>query len=263
MAVKLGPVGMQFLVDVKLLERDDGGPRGEAQPERARHARQGRGRGHGRLPADRPRRRRHPGRDGHRPAVLRPGGPARAALVVQDVSNKLVNQFADCIKAQLSAPPEQAAKAVRAGAEADLRVLPDAGALVARSNESSAVETADRGGGGVKHITVTVNGVRHEADVEERELLVYFLREGLGLHGHQRRLRHLVVRGLHGPSRRRVGQVAAPCWPFRPTGREVTTIEGLADQRRDAPDADRLPGAPRAPVRLLHARDDHGGGRAS
>ena len=35
----------------------------------------------------------------------------------------------------------------------------------------------------MKHITVTVNGVRREADVEERELLVYFLREGLGLTG--------------------------------------------------------------------------------
>jgi carbon-monoxide dehydrogenase small subunit len=35
----------------------------------------------------------------------------------------------------------------------------------------------------VKHISVTVNGVRREADVEERELLVYFLREGLGLTG--------------------------------------------------------------------------------
>jgi aerobic carbon-monoxide dehydrogenase small subunit len=35
----------------------------------------------------------------------------------------------------------------------------------------------------VKRISVTVNGVRHEADVEERELLVYFLREGLGLTG--------------------------------------------------------------------------------
>jgi hypothetical protein len=29
------------------------------------------------------------------------------------VSNKLVNQFADCLKAQLSAPPEQAAEAVK------------------------------------------------------------------------------------------------------------------------------------------------------
>jgi carbon-monoxide dehydrogenase small subunit len=35
----------------------------------------------------------------------------------------------------------------------------------------------------VRRITVTVNGVRHEADVEERQLLVYFLREGLGLTG--------------------------------------------------------------------------------
>jgi len=35
----------------------------------------------------------------------------------------------------------------------------------------------------VRRITVTVNGVRHEADVEERELLVYFLREGLNLTG--------------------------------------------------------------------------------
>ena len=32
-------------------------------------------------------------------------------------------------------------------------------------------------------IAVTVNGVRHEADVEPRTLLVYFLRETLGLTG--------------------------------------------------------------------------------
>ena len=35
----------------------------------------------------------------------------------------------------------------------------------------------------MRRITVTVNGVRHEADVEERELLVYFLRQGLNLTG--------------------------------------------------------------------------------
>ncbi len=35
----------------------------------------------------------------------------------------------------------------------------------------------------MKRITVTVNGVRHEREVEERELLVHFLREGLGLTG--------------------------------------------------------------------------------
>ena len=32
-------------------------------------------------------------------------------------------------------------------------------------------------------VSVTVNGVRHEADVEPRTLLVYFLREHLGLTG--------------------------------------------------------------------------------
>jgi aerobic carbon-monoxide dehydrogenase small subunit len=35
----------------------------------------------------------------------------------------------------------------------------------------------------VRRITVTVNGARHEADVEERDLLVYFLRDALGLTG--------------------------------------------------------------------------------
>jgi carbon-monoxide dehydrogenase small subunit len=35
----------------------------------------------------------------------------------------------------------------------------------------------------VRHISVTVNGARREADVEPRQLLVYFIRETLGLTG--------------------------------------------------------------------------------
>jgi len=35
----------------------------------------------------------------------------------------------------------------------------------------------------LRHVSVTVNGVRREADVEPRQLLVYFLRETLGLTG--------------------------------------------------------------------------------
>jgi aerobic carbon-monoxide dehydrogenase small subunit len=35
----------------------------------------------------------------------------------------------------------------------------------------------------VTHVSITVNGSRHEADVEPRTLLVYFLREQLGLTG--------------------------------------------------------------------------------
>ena len=34
-----------------------------------------------------------------------------------------------------------------------------------------------------QHISVTVNGERHEADVEPRLLLVHFLRDDLGLTG--------------------------------------------------------------------------------
>src|SRR5262249_22584178 len=37
--------------------------------------------------------------------------------------------------------------------------------------------------GGLKHIAVTVNGALREAEVEPRQLLVYFLREQLGLTG--------------------------------------------------------------------------------
>jgi carbon-monoxide dehydrogenase small subunit len=37
--------------------------------------------------------------------------------------------------------------------------------------------------GGVRRIAVTVNGERREAEVEPRQLLVYFLREQLGLTG--------------------------------------------------------------------------------
>ena len=35
----------------------------------------------------------------------------------------------------------------------------------------------------LRHISVTVNGTRHEADVEPRQLLVYFIRETLHLTG--------------------------------------------------------------------------------
>jgi carbon-monoxide dehydrogenase small subunit len=38
-------------------------------------------------------------------------------------------------------------------------------------------------GGGVRRIAVTVNGERRDAEVEPRQLLVYFLREQLGLTG--------------------------------------------------------------------------------
>jgi len=113
MAVKLGPVGMQFLVDVKMLERDDAGGRVRLGVS----GRDTRGKG---------------GAEGTVDSTLidLPGGGTRVDMdtdlrfsgqvaqlgrpgVVQDVSNKLVGQFAECIRAQLSASPEAAAAAMR------------------------------------------------------------------------------------------------------------------------------------------------------
>lgn len=112
MAVKLGPVGMQFLVDVRLLDRDDASHRVSL----GLSGRDTRGKG---------------GAEGRVDSVLSPAGAGGTRVematdlrfsgqvaqlgrpgVVQDVSNKLVDQFAECIKAQLSASPEVAAAAV-------------------------------------------------------------------------------------------------------------------------------------------------------
>lgn len=112
MGVKLGPVGMQFLVDVALLDRDDAA----YSVRLGVSGRDTRGKG---------------GADGTVDSVLSPaaGGGTRVEMVtdlrfsgqvaqlgrpgvVQGVSNTLVDQFAECIKAQLSASPEAAAAAV-------------------------------------------------------------------------------------------------------------------------------------------------------
>lgn len=111
MGVKLGPVSLQFLVDVTLLERDES----SNTVTLGVSGRDTRGKG---------------GADGTVVSVLTPEGTGtRVAMqtdlrfsgqvaqlgrpgVVQDVSNKLVDQFAACIKAQLSTEPAAAAAAV-------------------------------------------------------------------------------------------------------------------------------------------------------
>ena len=79
----------------------------------------------------------------------------------------------------------------------------------------------------MRRITVTVNGVRREADVEERELLVYFLREGLGLTGTNvgcdTSSCGACTVHLDGESVKSCTVLAVQA-----DGAEVTTIEGLA-----------------------------------
>jgi aerobic-type carbon monoxide dehydrogenase small subunit (CoxS/CutS family) len=79
----------------------------------------------------------------------------------------------------------------------------------------------------VRRVAITVNGVRHEAEVEARELLVYFLREHLGLTGTNVGCDTTTCGActvlLDGRSVK-----ACTLLAVQADGREVTTIEGLA-----------------------------------
>jgi aerobic-type carbon monoxide dehydrogenase small subunit (CoxS/CutS family) len=85
----------------------------------------------------------------------------------------------------------------------------------------------EQGRGSVRRVAVTVNGVRHEAEVEPRELLVYFLREQLGLTGTNVGCDTTTCGActvlLDGRSVK-----ACTVLAVQADGREVTTIEGLA-----------------------------------
>ena len=79
----------------------------------------------------------------------------------------------------------------------------------------------------MRRISVTVNGVPREADVEERDLLVYFLRDGLGLTGTNVGCDTTVCGActvhVDGESVKSCNLLAVQV-----DGAEVTTIEGLA-----------------------------------
>ena len=77
------------------------------------------------------------------------------------------------------------------------------------------------------HVSVTVNGTRREADVEPRTLLVYFLRETLGLTGTNVGCDTSTCGActvhVDGQSVKSCTMLAAQA-----DGREVTTSEGMA-----------------------------------
>jgi carbon-monoxide dehydrogenase small subunit len=79
-----------------------------------------------------------------------------------------------------------------------------------------------------KHISVTVNGAAHEADVEPRLLLVHFLRDTLGLTG-----THVGCDTSNGGACtvHVDGESAKSCTMLavQADGRSIKTIEGMAD----------------------------------
>jgi aerobic carbon-monoxide dehydrogenase small subunit len=80
----------------------------------------------------------------------------------------------------------------------------------------------------VKHIAITVNGNRHEVDVEPRELLVYVLRERLGMTGTNV---GCDTSSCGACTIHLDGEAVKSCTMLavQADGRSVTTIEGLAN----------------------------------
>ena len=80
----------------------------------------------------------------------------------------------------------------------------------------------------LEHVTVTVNGTAHEADVEPRLLLVHFLRDTLGLTGTHTGCdtSNCGACTVHVD-----GRSAKSCTMLavQADGRSITTIEGIAD----------------------------------
>ena len=111
-------------------------------------------------------------------------------------------------------------------------------------------------------VSITVNGAEHALDVEPRELLVYVLRERLGLTGTNVGCDTSCCGActvlLDGESVK-----SCTLLGVQADGHEITTIEGLGDERGDAPRPGGVPRAARPPVRLLHSRVRHGDGQSA
>ena len=79
----------------------------------------------------------------------------------------------------------------------------------------------------MRHVSVTVNGTKHEAEVEPRQLLVYFIRETLGLTGTNVGCDTSTCGSctvlLDGQSIKSCTMLAVQA-----DGRSITTIEGMA-----------------------------------
>ena len=111
-------------------------------------------------------------------------------------------------------------------------------------------------------ISVTVNGVAHQLAVDEDRRLLWVLRDDLGLTGTK------FGCGVSACGACTVmvdGKAVHSCTATIKSvdGKHVTTIEGLAKGDQLVARAAGLRRPSRLPVRLLHARHDHGRDRAA
>jgi uncharacterized protein len=115
MALKLGPISLSFKTDIKREEADEAARRAKLSAK----AREARGRGNASATIESS---LTPQDGGTRVDIVTDVQLAGAVAqygrgLVQDVSSQLVAQFADCMKAQLAAGPEEATAHVEAQAK--------------------------------------------------------------------------------------------------------------------------------------------------
>jgi carbon monoxide dehydrogenase subunit G len=114
MAVKLGPISLSFITDVAREEEDEAARRAKLSAK----AREARGRGNARATIEST---LTPQNGGTRVDIVTDLQLAGAVAqygrgLVEDVSTQMVTKFADCLKAQLAASPEEADAVVKAQA---------------------------------------------------------------------------------------------------------------------------------------------------
>jgi uncharacterized protein len=112
MAVKLGPISLSFITDVAREEEDESTRRAKLSAK----AREARGRGNAQATIESTLTSQNGGTRVDIVTDLQLAGPVAqyGRGLVQDVSSQMVTKFADCLKAQLAASPEDAAAAVEA-----------------------------------------------------------------------------------------------------------------------------------------------------
>jgi uncharacterized protein len=110
MAVKLGPISLSFKTDVKREETHEAARRSKLSAK----AREARGRGNAQATIESSLSWQDGGTRVDIVTDLTLSGPVAqyGRGLVQDVSSQLVQQFADCLKAQLAASPDEAQAAV-------------------------------------------------------------------------------------------------------------------------------------------------------
>jgi carbon monoxide dehydrogenase subunit G len=112
MAVKLGPISLSFITDVAREEADDAARRAKLSAK----AREARGRGNAQATIESSLTPQNGGTKVDIVTDLQLAGPVAqyGRGLVEDVSSQMVSKFADCLKKQLAASPEEAAAAVEA-----------------------------------------------------------------------------------------------------------------------------------------------------